>query len=277
MMEEIAQQWRQWDLYDNEIDAAPSLLPYYIVPTKELLAFLYAQINKYCFLFEHVLAHTAMTYSLPETIVMVTALRVLRFCYGSNLIQRESLLYKDRWESLRNEKSVVKEGLGMRQTMERCGLGWFLPKINWAIWRFAPPHGENILVGNVLMYEEYKRRWRAVKDLRDVYIRFTQAESWYDRYNVQRSTALLSKWLEYLHALNLKQFDMDIWKAMLKSHKRSPELTPDTIRQKGDFRFCQNYMKRMFSVDRAIGPPHFVTGNKMRFERVSDLLDFLFL
>ncbi|KAH6665073.1 hypothetical protein B0J14DRAFT_680785 [Halenospora varia] len=156
------------DLYDDEINAAPSLPPYYIVPTKELLAFLYAQINKYCFLFEHVLAHTAMTYLLPETIVIVTALRALR---------------------LRNEKSVVKEGLGIRKTIERCGLGWFLPKINWATWRFAPPYGENILVGNVLIYEEYKRRWRAVKDLRDVYIRFTQAESWYDRYNVQQGYA----------------------------------------------------------------------------------------
>ena len=277
MMEEIAQQWRQWDLYDDEVDAAPSPLPYYIVPTKELLGFLYAQINKYCFLFEHVLAHTAMTYSLPETIAMVTALRALRFCYGSNLLQRESLLYKDRWENIQNGKPVVKEGLGMRDTMTRCGLGWFLPKFNWATWRLAPPHGENILVGNVLMHEEYKRRWRAVKDLRDVYIRFNQAESWYDRYNVQYSASLLDKWLEYLHVLNLEQFDTDIWKAMLKSHKRSPELTSDAIKQKGDFRFCQNHMKRMFSIDGVIGPPHFVTGNKMRFERVADLLDFLFL
>jgi hypothetical protein len=209
MMEEISQQWRQWDLYDNEINV-PAPLPYYIIPTQELLAFLYAQINKYCFLFEYVLAHTAMTYSLPETIVMVTALRALRFCYGGNMLQRESLLYKDRWENVRNQKLVVKEGLGMRDTIERCGLGWFLPKINWATWRFAPPHGENILVGNVIMHEEYKRRWRAVKDLRDVYVRFNQAESWYDRYNVQNSSCLLDKWLEYLYVLNLEQFDTDI-------------------------------------------------------------------
>ena len=277
MMEEIIQQWHQWDLYDGEIDAAPSPLPYYVVATKELLGFLSAQINKYCFLFEHVLAHTARTYSLPETIVMVTALRALRFCYGSNLLQRESLLYKDRWETIRNQKSVVKEGLGMQDTMKRCGLGWFLPKFTWATWRLAPPHGENILVGNVFMHEEYKRRWRAVKDLRDVYIRFNQAESWYDRYNVQHSGPLLSRWLEYLHALILEQFDRDVWKAMLKSHKRSPELTPDALEQKEDIRFCHSHMKRMFSVDGSVSPPHFVTGNKMRFERVTDLLDFLFL
>lgn len=165
----------------------------------------------------------------------------------------------------------------MRDTMERCGLGWFLPKFDWATWRLAPPHGENILVGNMLMHEEYKRRWRAVKDLRDVYIRFNQAESWYDRYHVQHSAALLGQWLEYLHALNLEQFDTDVWKAMLKSHKRSPELTPDAVARKGGFQFCQNHMKRLFSVDGAASLPHFVTGNKMRFERVADLLDFLFL
>lgn len=277
IMEEIYQQWHQWDLYDDEVDIGQPVLPYYIATTQELLDFLSAQINKYCFLFEHVLAHTAMTYSLPETIVMVTALRALRFCYGSNLIQRESLLYKDRWEQTRNQKQIVKEGLGMRDTMERCGLGWFLPKFNWATWRLAPPHGENILVGNMLMHEEYKRRWRAVKDLRDVYIRFNQAECWYDRYNVQHSRPLLGKWLEYLHALNLEQFDIDIWKAMLKSNKRCPELTPDAVKQQGEIRFCYDGMKRMFRVDRVPCPPHFVTGNKMRFERVGDLLNFLFL
>ena len=106
----------------------------------------------------------------------------------------------------------------MRDNIERCGLGWFLPKFNWAMWRLAPPHGENILVSNVLMHEEYKRRWRAVKDLRDVHIRFNQAESWYDRYNVRRSASLSDKWLEYLHVLNFEQFDTDIWKAMLKCH-----------------------------------------------------------
>lgn len=277
MMEEISEQWRQWDLYDDEIDTAPAPLPYYIVPTQELLGFLYAQINKYCFLFEHILAHTAMTYSLPETIVMVTALRALRFCYSSNLLQRESLLYKDRWENIRNQRPVVKEGLGMRDTIEQCGLGWFLPKFNWATWRFASPHGENILVGNVLMHEEYKRRWRAVKDLRDVYVRFNQADSWYNRYQVQQSPPLLAKWLEYLHVLNLEQFDTDIWKAMLKCNKRSPELTAEAIQRKGEIRFCYHDMKSMFSVDHNAGPPHFVTGNKMRFEDVADLLDFLFL
>jgi hypothetical protein len=214
---------------------------------------------------------------LPETMVMVVALRALRFCYGSNLLQRESLLYKSRWEHTRGPKIVVKEGLGMQETMARCGIGWFLPKFNWATWRLAPPHGDNILVGNLLMHDEYKRRWRAVKDLRDVHVRFNQAESWYDRYNIAHNPRLLTRWLEYLHALNLEQFDADVWKAMLKVNKRNSELAPDANLRRFESHFCYRDMKDMFSVNGVVKPPHFVTGNKMRFEKVADLLHFLFL
>lgn len=278
MMEEIYEQWVQWDLYDaDDVSGSSPPLPYYIVPTDELLSFLYAQINKYCFLFEHVLAHTARTYSLPETMVMVVALRALRFCYGSNLLVRESLLYKNRWEVRRGEKLVVKEGLGMRESMERCGLGWFLPKFNWNTWRLAPPHGDNILVGNLTMHEEYKRRWRAVKDLRDVYIRFNQAESWYEQYNMQGNQGLEKVWLEYLIALNLEQFDVDVQRAMLTASKRSNELRPDAAQSIEAMKFCHHDMRKMFMVDGEAVPPHMVTGNKMRFEKVMDVLFFLFM
>jgi hypothetical protein len=64
-----------------------------------------------------------------------------------------------------------------------------------------------------------------------VYICFSQAESWYDQYNIQQSVPLLGKWLEYLHILNLEQFDTDVWKAMLQSHKHSPELALGAITQ----------------------------------------------
>lgn len=277
MMEEIYDQWRQWDLYDdNEIDNAHSPLPYYIIPTQELLAFLYGQVNKYCFLFEHVLAHTARAYSLPETAVMVIALRALRFSYGSSLLQRESLLYKDRWEKTQGHSVVIKEGLGMKGSMERHGLGWFLPKFNWMIWRLAPPHGENILVGNILVHEEYKRRWRAVKDLRDVFVRFNQAESWYDRYDMQSKPHLQLRWLEYLHVLNLEQFDIDIWKAMLQAQKRSPELIPEVVQQHASMRFCHREMRKAFRVDGDLCGPHLVTGNKKRFSEVMELFHFLF-
>ena len=277
MMDEICEQWCNWDLYDDSIDNIQSPLPYFIVSSQQLFAFLYAQINKYCFLFEHTLAHTARTYSLPETMVMVVALRALRFCYGSNMLFKESLLYKDRWEQTRGQGVVVKEGLGMQETMKRCGLGWFLPKFSWATRRLAQPHGDNMLVGNLLMHAEYKRRWKAVKDLKDVFLRFSQATGWYQQYNVQQNPQLLHTWLEYLHALNLEQFNADVWSSMLAAHKSHPEMSPAALKQDGNMTFCYRGMKHMFLQEGVVTPPHIVTGNKMRFATVNKLLDFLFL
>ena len=65
--------------------------------------------------------------------VMVVALRALRFCYGSSILSKESLLYKDRWEQRRGcngQELVVKEGLGIWDTLKQSGLGWFRPKFN---------------------------------------------------------------------------------------------------------------------------------------------------
>lgn len=137
----------------------------------------------------------------------------------------------------------------MRESIARCGLGWFLPKFNWGTWRLAAPHGENVLVGNLLMHEEYKRRWRAVKDFRDVFIRFNQAETWYGQYSMDGNARLQGVWLEYLHVLNLEQFDMDIWKTMLKTNKRCPELRPEVIQKRMAGQFCYRDMKKMFQVD----------------------------
>lgn len=278
MMDEICELWRQWDLdEDDSSDNTRLPLPYYIVPSQELFSFLCAQINKYCMLFEHTLANAGRTVSLQETMVMVIALRALRFCYGSNLLQKELLLFKDRWEQTRGTDVVVREGLGMQQTMADCGLGWFLPKFSWMSRRLAQPHGDNMLVGNLLMHAEYKRRWKAVKDLSDVYTRFHQATQWFAKYNVEQNPQLLKKWLEYLIALNLEQFDADVWSAALAAHKTHPELSEAAIAQNGNIPFCYRSMQRMFLRDGVRAPPHIVTGNQMRITTVAKLLDLLFL
>ena len=85
------------------------------------------------------------------------------------------------------------------------------------------------------MHEEYKQRQQAVKDLQDVYVCFNQAKAQYDQYYVQQGLQLLDKQLEYLHALNLEQFDIDTQKAMLKCYKQSPELTQEAIWLKREF------------------------------------------
>jgi hypothetical protein len=127
------------------------------------------------------------------------------------------------------------------------------------------------------MHEEYKWRWRAVKDLRDVYIRFNQAESWYEQYNMQDNQRFEKVWLKYLIVLNLEQLDVDVQRAMLTATKGSHKLRPDAAQSIEAMKFCHHDMRKMFMVDGAAGPPHMVTGNKMRFEKVMDGLYFLFM
>ncbi|KAF2844278.1 hypothetical protein T440DRAFT_525778 [Plenodomus tracheiphilus IPT5] len=133
-----------------------------------------------------------------------------------------------------------------------------------------------MLVGNLLLHQEYKRRWRAVKDLRDVFVRFNQAEGWYTQHQMARQPGVRRMWLEYLHALNLEQFDADVWKAMLAAHKRHPELSPATADSVDPISYCYRGMRQLFLVDGRETPPHLVTGNKIRHRNVGELLNFLF-
>lgn len=65
---------------------------------------------------------------------------------------------------------------------------------------------------------------------------------------------------------------------MLAAHKSRPELSTATLRKGSRMRFCYRGMKEAFvDEDGAPGPPHLVTGNKMRFATVEKMLEFMFL
>jgi hypothetical protein len=71
--------------------------PFFAINSRTMARFLHGTINKYCFLFECIKSQTAVRYSLPETIVMMSALRSLRFNM-SGIIAKESVLRRDRWK-----------------------------------------------------------------------------------------------------------------------------------------------------------------------------------
>jgi hypothetical protein len=182
-MDRICQHWRQWEQDSSLGPSTDRPPPYYVVPSSDLFSFLHAQVNKYCFLFEHVLSHLNKTLPLSETAVMIVALRALRHCYSSSLTLLQPLLFKDHWEQKKGTvKSTLREGLGMYATMERFGIAWFLPKINWAVARFKHIHQANLIQGSMLLHREYKRRWRIVRDLRSAFVRLSQADAWFDQH-----------------------------------------------------------------------------------------------
>lgn len=116
---------------------------------------------------------------------MIVALRALRFCYGGSLTPLQPLLFKDRWEQKKGAVNpIVREGLGMEASMKRCGIAWFLLKINWAVARFMPLHQANLVQSSMLLHKQYRRRWRAVQDLRSAFVRLSQADAWFDQHNL---------------------------------------------------------------------------------------------
>ena len=165
----------------------------------------------------------------------------------------------------------------MQQTMADCRLGWFLPKFSQRSRQLAQLHGDNILVGNLLIHAEYKRRQKEVKDLSNVYTRFYQATQQFPKYNVEQNLQLLKKWLEYLITLNLKQFNADVQSAALAVYKTHLELSEAAIVQNSNILFCYRSMHRMFLRDGVRALLHIVTSNQMRITTVAKLLDLLFL
>lgn len=165
----------------------------------------------------------------------------------------------------------------MQETLRRYNIEQFLPKFSQVTRRLAQPYSDNILIRNLLIHAEYKCRWRVVKDLQDVFVRFNQVIGWYQQYSVQQHPQLLQKQLEYLHTLILEQFDTNVQSSMLAAYKSHLELSPAALRQDSTIMFYYKGMKRIFLKEGVVALPHIVIGNKIRFSIVGKLLDYLFL
>jgi hypothetical protein len=87
---------------------------------------------------------------------------------------------------------------------------------------------------------------------------------------------LCDKWLDYWLALNIEQFDSDIWKTVSKMNLSRSELAPGTVDRLPDIQFCFKDMRVMCKVGGEMVPPYIVTGNKSHFKNSLELLSFLF-
>jgi hypothetical protein len=144
--------------------------------------------------------------------------------------------------------------------------------------RPLPLHSDHFLAGNVLLYQEYQRRWKAVRDLGNVYIRLHQASGWFMQHHVKDSYKKQEYWLEYLTALNMAQFRADIASHVLESHKKHPELqaTATAPRYLDKIAYSWDGMQGMFEMNGEIVPPHTATGNKVTITSSWALINLLF-
>ena len=170
----VVGRWRQWQEQSEAHERHLAQLredvgmPHFFFYSPDIFAFLRAQINRFCFLFEQVYSWLGPSHSLEEFVMMTLALRTLRFSYGSSVLAAESTLYKDKWDT---QAGAAREGLGLGVAMTQCRFGWLLPKIEWATFRVRAEHSSQLVVGMPLLHSSYHRRWRQVRDLGDVHLR----------------------------------------------------------------------------------------------------------
>lgn len=70
-------------------------LPWFAVPTIEFMQFLYKQISRHCYGLER--SHMRAGKQFNDMATMTIMVRMLQCCYGSNLLQKQQLLFGDRW------------------------------------------------------------------------------------------------------------------------------------------------------------------------------------
>lgn len=259
--------------------------PYYIVPSETFFGFIRGQINKFCLGFEYTLWKCNSKYTKWEqTQAAIVFLRAVRHSFGTSAIQQESLLWKDRWsrqrkyqprrgrrrdedESLRGLSSHH-EGLAMSVTVQRCGIGWFAPKFDWATWELKAEHAAKTLLENPGILAHYQRRRGAIEDVKDIYMRLHQVERWVSRY--QDSSEMLRRIVDYLSGLCLQQFRADVYKHLA----RDGVLQDSAVERAtaGHLPLCYQALQGALTD----GEPWLVTGNKADIRDPVSLVEYLF-
>ncbi|KAL2173326.1 uncharacterized protein P884DRAFT_319465, partial [Thermothelomyces heterothallicus CBS 202.75] len=143
-----------------------------------------------------------------------------------------------------------------------------------------------LLVSNLFLHAEYYRRRRAIRSIRHVQAQLLQAQTWFQDYELQnRHPRAREVWLDYLHCLVLRQFDLDVWQEVLAQNKKYEELTPATTTTHSTDNppiFTWDEMYPLF-YDRSLGGPgedrygpHLATGNKMHYTDPREVINYLF-
>ncbi|OAA58914.1 hypothetical protein SPI_06116 [Niveomyces insectorum RCEF 264] len=178
------------------------------------------------------------------------------------------------------------QGLGLYASMERGGFGWWQPKrFDWDYWvldeQIVRLYARKQLYANGRMY----KRQMAIAKTDSVYRKANLAENLFtqNRLGGQQAEEGQQLWLDLLCFLVIRQFDLDVWQAMLKEHTRFLELTPEAVRRHGPSNppvFCWSAMSRLFYDRRGphdnAGPPWFLVGRGTAWKDTYTLLQHLF-
>ncbi|OJD22346.1 hypothetical protein ACJ73_06306 [Blastomyces percursus] len=203
-----------------------AILPFFVHPTALFLDWVRWNMNRLCLGFEMV--YTLQPHTLvhwEHTRVMMMFLRCLTFTYGGggHHLQHSTGLWVDRRVRPPAEGSDVEriqEGIGIGETLQLYGFGWFLDKLDYQSMTFRPPHRASMMFNTPTLLSQYYARYRhlvaAHRDyifFHDIFTQLSQA-----REDPTRAMTLL----DLLVDLCLRSFRQDVFHALEQAHPKQP-------------------------------------------------------
>ena len=189
--------------------AAPR--PFWEFSSTTFTTFLQYSANKYLYALERILASTGdRSISYEHCKVLSMLLDCVRYCYDTAPLSQEAGLWRDRYQA--HDAGPFLQGMGLKQTIAEAGYGWFLPKVDWAQLTFLPEVALETRYNDRALYDTYRKRWTAVKDVKDDLKRLETIHGWLGLYHTNRQ--LRDLLLEFLCTIVVQHFRKDVFQAI---------------------------------------------------------------
>jgi hypothetical protein len=261
-------------------EVSQASLPYFELSTDSYLTFLTYNANKFLLAFEWIFTlNQDGVISYEHCKVLAMLLQCLKCCYDNALLSQEDGLWKDTWQ-MRRRQPTVTHGMGMEKTIHESGYGWFLPKIDWPTMTFQAHLADKIRYSNTALRDTYRKRWAAVKDVKNDLERLEAIGNWLSLY--QGNEQILYFLLPIIEHLIVRHFRKEVFRSLKKEiHANFQE---DALA--GDVMLCAHSLQKVLKTAPAepdevwspAGRPvglHIIASNRCKIRTVKELVDFL--
>ena len=134
-----------------------SVIPYLLIPTNDLLAFLTFNIVRFALPFEYMTVGKHSSISMESSKLRVMLLRCIKLSYNSSPIQRYSAIWKTTIPANRSKNYPERQGMGLQNSLQKYQFGWLASgMINFDNWRFVT--GVNAGFSDNVFVRRYKSR-----------------------------------------------------------------------------------------------------------------------
>jgi hypothetical protein len=173
-------------------------------------------------------------------------------------------------------QEAATHGMGIGKTIRESGYGWFLPKMDWQTMTFQVHLAESMRYSNTALRDTYRKRWAAVKDVKDDLERLETIGRWLSLY--QGNEQIMVFLLHIIVHLTIRHFQKEVFRSLKKEIQ--PEFQEAALA--GDVMLCAHSLQRVFPPEPAepgrepeLALLYMVASNRSKVRTVKEIVDFL--